>query len=533
MSTEQENFDDLLKSKLDESTFAFNEANWDKAEMLIIQAEKKRKRRIIGFIFFIGMLLGVCVMIPFISSKNDIEKRDLTVKNKNITSGSKTEIAIKSDNKPENSNKIAKVNADTKSVKENEQTASSSNNVVYENRGKEVNLKKEKAIIVGSYPSEKQRNNSPDAIFTENEKNVVNKDKEQKGRSEGEKNNANPSIIKEKEKPVVIAANNNGKKDKGKTIKTEEIKNTISVKDSQSNNAVVQVSDSTRVSALTTSTTLKRDTSMVTKNTIGTVKDNVVKTKVSALTDASLKRDTSIIAKTTTGTAKDSVVKTTTDSVKPVVDSKPEIFKKITILSVDAGVNYAFGWANNSIKEAVGLNAIFGVSVTHKFTKKWAVLVGVQYNSLAHLNYSNYTTNNLRYDFGYNQTKTIITPTILYYTTVPIKLQYHFNDKNSLSIGLNALYLLNTSSKVETYTESTFGTPVYNSSTKMGYMDGFATWDLQPALAYRRRIFKGLCVNIEAYYGLMDIKKNSVFGSVKTEHNSGLKLTLSYNLIHK
>ena len=71
MSTEQENFDEILRSKLSEGNFEFNEANWDKAEALIIQADKKRKRRRIGFIFLIGLTLGICLMIPFIGSEKE------------------------------------------------------------------------------------------------------------------------------------------------------------------------------------------------------------------------------------------------------------------------------------------------------------------------------------------------------------------------------------------------------------------------------------------------------------------------------
>lgn len=490
MSTEQENFDDLLKSKLDESEFAFNEANWDKAEMLIIQAEKKRKRRIIGFIFFIGMLLGVCVMIPFTNSKNDAEKKDLSVKKKEIKISSKIEGEVRPKNKLENTTKINKVTEDTKTIKENEQFVSLSKNATPENISKEVNSKKEEATNTHPYSSEKQKSNSTEVIFAETKKNRATKINDQKGRREGNKNNNTQSIIKKNQEAGITAINNNKKEIE--TVKTEEVKNTVSSKNEKPN-VVATISDST---------------------------------KHSIIVNDSLKKDSTILAK-------DSIAKTKADSIKPVVKDETKIFKKTTLFSIDAGANYAFGWTNNTTKEANGFNAVVGVSVTHQFVKKWSILVGVQYNSLAHLSYSNFTSNNLQFDLGYNQTKTIITPTILYYIAVPIKLQYHFNEKNSLSIGVNTLYLLNTNSKVETYTQSTFGAPVYSVSTKKGYMDGFSTWDLQPALAYRRKIIKCLSINAEVYYGLMDLKNNAVFGFVKSEHNSGFKLTLSYNFLYK
>src|ERR1700758_2646481 len=96
MSTEQENFDDILRSKLSEGEFEFNEANWDKAEALIIQADKKRKRSRIGFLFFIGLILGVCLMVPFIGDKkesltNENKKNNAEKKDASIGSNTKVE----------------------------------------------------------------------------------------------------------------------------------------------------------------------------------------------------------------------------------------------------------------------------------------------------------------------------------------------------------------------------------------------------------------------------------------------------------
>src|ERR1700761_2029095 len=82
MNKEQENFDDLLRSKLEEIRFDFNEANWDKAESLIIAADKKRKKRRIAIIFFIGMLAGIGAMIPFTYTGIKTESR-LTEKGAN------------------------------------------------------------------------------------------------------------------------------------------------------------------------------------------------------------------------------------------------------------------------------------------------------------------------------------------------------------------------------------------------------------------------------------------------------------------
>ncbi|HTA62766.1 MAG TPA: outer membrane beta-barrel protein [Bacteroidia bacterium] len=489
--------------------------------MLLIKAGEKRKRRIIGFIFFIGLVLGICVMIPFIG-KESIEKRDI----KNELIGTKTESSSKSDinleNKEESSNKIEKTNKDTKGVQGHFAITKGSNKVVKTNikqvkenasqtasgdysanantsENKEGVLRKDELPVINNVPSLKQANNSTNTVFNETRKNQAVKFKKQEGRREGDKNDNNSSSTIKGSKTAEVSVNNNNFKDD--KAKTEEVKNTVSI--SLKNNPASAKNNPT--------------------NGIGKTSDSM---DILTLINSHLKKDTVI-------DIKNSLLVIKVDSAKPIVNSKSELFKKFTFFSIDAGANCAFGWTNHSIHEANGFNAVFGVSITHQFVKKWSVSLGLQYNNLAHLNYSNYTSNNLKYDLGYNQTKTVITPTLLYYLGIPVKLQYHFNEKNSLSIGVNALYLLNTNSKIETYTQSTFGAPSYNSSTGKGYMDGFSTWDIQPALAYRRNFFKCLSINAEVYYGLIDVKNNAVFGLAKSEHNSGFKLTLSYNLLHK
>src|SRR6201985_1445296 len=124
MSTEQENFDDLLRSKLEEGDFAFSEANWDKAEALIIAAEKKRKRRRIAFIFFIGLLIGICLMFPFIGfEKNDAGKNATETNHvKNNTENKKPAHDDEAGTKHTNNNEEAATsqkNSDTKTEAEN------------------------------------------------------------------------------------------------------------------------------------------------------------------------------------------------------------------------------------------------------------------------------------------------------------------------------------------------------------------------------------------------------------------------------
>jgi len=503
MSTEQENFDDILKSKLSEGEFEFNEANWDKAEALIIQADKKRKRRLIGFIFFIGLILGVCLMIPFIGS----EKESLRNENKTNTADKKE--VEESDSKAEKreTNQASDAPSDSKYEENNKQTNTTQTNETALKENTETNFSKEdkpvntnssqkitsnKMIVSAAKKEEKSiptkssyNNNSAtnDAFVSNPETPKASKTEKQKGRGEAENSSIIPPATKGKE----LLSN----KDVKKASKQEQV------------------------------ATRSKETQPLSKTTDTTY--------TSSITNNNALKDTAI-------TVKDSIAKTKTDSIKPVAkettpEAKKESLKQATVFCIDAGASYALGWKYNTIKEAAGFNAVLGASVMHYFSIKWSVLAGLLFNSLAHLSYSNYSSTSTQYNFGYNQTKTTVTPKMIYYMAIPLKWQYHINENNSISLGVNILYLLNTSSTIDTYTQTDFTTSNHTTVTKRGYMDGFSTWDIQPALAYRRRIYKNFSISGEAYYGLMDVKNNSFFGINKSEKNSGLKFVLSYSFV--
>jgi hypothetical protein len=509
MSTEQENFDDILRSKLSEDKVEFNEANWDKAEALIIQADKKRKRRRIGFIFFIGLVLGVCLMIPFIGSK----KESLTNRDKKVNT-KKNDVSIENNTKTENKE------SEKETVVSQKSNIPTNHNTKDNKQAEDVSQTNENAVKVYSETKPKE-----DKVVSANssKKNTPN-------------NVVIPSVKKEQKTVSTKPSNNNTTND---TFVSNSPK-------SKAPNKEKQKSRSEGVNSYNTLPNTRENETVLNKGVKNTAsKQEQVITKSENPKDVSKTIDTTInvsaitnksIVKDTTIAVKDSIAKTKPDTVKPVAketsqETKNESLKQTTIFSIDAGANYTLGWKYNTTKEATGFNAVLGASVMHYFTVKWSVLVGLQYNSLAHLSYSSYSGSNTQLGFGYTTSYTTITPKMLYYMAIPVKLQYHLNKNNSISAGVNVLHLLNASSTVSTYTQTDFTTSNHATTSKMGYMDGLSTWDIQPAVAYRRRIHKGFSICAEAYYGLIDIKSNSFFGINKSERNSGFKLVLSYSFI--
>ncbi len=67
MINEEEKFNDLLKSKLNEREFFFDELNWEKAEQAIVRVERNKKMRRVALIFLCGFILGAAIMFPLAS----------------------------------------------------------------------------------------------------------------------------------------------------------------------------------------------------------------------------------------------------------------------------------------------------------------------------------------------------------------------------------------------------------------------------------------------------------------------------------
>src|SRR5665213_847524 len=103
---EQEKFDDLLRSKLSERDFPFDETNWDKAEGMIEKSEKKKKYGFISLVFFAGIMVGAAIMYPFIYNANSSNQTTNTSpqQNNNAVVQNQSNTAIAPTTKPKDEN---------------------------------------------------------------------------------------------------------------------------------------------------------------------------------------------------------------------------------------------------------------------------------------------------------------------------------------------------------------------------------------------------------------------------------------------
>ena len=232
-----------------------------------------------------------------------------------------------------------------------------------------------------------------------------------------------------------------------------------------------------------------------------------------------------VAASVQTATQSPAVVeKTVPDSIKAKVP-------RVILLSCEAGASYQPGWKNEGgARDADGLNPVAGVHYMNPIDDRFTLSFGVQYQRTGHLDAFSHTSKQSRYSFGEESEVTTITPSKLHYLAVPLRLYYKLDDKNMIGGSYSIAYLLDVEANVETYTLKVGKQNNKKSYTTRGYTDGFALFDSQIALFYRRHLYGAFSVHGELFLGLNDVKQNGFFGGDKSQRNSGLRLMLVYGI---
>ncbi len=485
---EQEKFDDLLRSKLSERDFPFDETNWDKAEGMIEKSEKKKKYGFISLVFLAGIIVGAAIMYPFIYSAN--------------TSNQATNTSAQQNNNAVVQSQINTVPATTSKTKaENLQPSPVPNHSVSDS-GTHLIVETVTTQSTGNTKKNKhQKQTTADSSATAYSyvRPETEKSKRQKSHATQLANNRTSSSTYTTTPGTSTVTDNN---------KPVTNQNTTTANENNTSNNTTQVADA------------------------GKTAEQNLNTSAQATTNTNAAQDTANknqVVTTTANTAKKTDSSTSNNSAGSNQPPAPVVKYTHTLFSIDAGAGYSLGWMKAGATQGSGISPIIGLSVTHYFNTNISALIGLQYNSLTHVN-TLYSGTTAQYDFGSVTNVTSVTLKTLYYVAMPIKFQYNIDSKNIVALGVNVLYLLNSNSNVVSYNQNYFGTSGYTSSDKMGYTDGINSLDAQITLAYRRKIQR-FTISAEGYYGLLDIENNSFFNNNVFERNSGLRLILSYDII--
>lgn len=227
----------------------------------------------------------------------------------------------------------------------------------------------------------------------------------------------------------------------------------------------------------------------------------------------------------------DSINKTTTASIADTL--KPSNLYASNELFIEAGGLLNIGWKNSNTREALSVSPALGLMFTSRITNQLAFSIGVGYQHISNLNYSNKQSKITRYGIGEYSKVTNIMPYQTQFINIPIKLHYSLNKKNVIGAGYHISYLLDVQSRVETYTQQLAEKVDYETYKTGGYTEGFKTFNSQISIFYRRNIYNKFWVQAEFAYGLTDLKDNAFFNTPTFERNSGLKISMLYNFYKK
>ncbi|MFO0356037.1 MAG: hypothetical protein ACK50A_03715 [Sphingobacteriaceae bacterium] len=485
-----DNFDDLMKDKLDGMEFPFNEANWEKASQMIDAARPAKKP--FGNLLLVSSIIVTCALIissvyyfggklgnttsPEVAQKN--EQSSVSTSNEliaNSVAATSQQLNNSFEKTTPNSNENASTNVN------------SNNNTNTINNSASINTSETKNSADVHVKSNSRPTNMNVAVVSSNTKNNF-----------GKKNNSNPIISKTSSSngmPVGAAegarqkeqqngnasATNNGSTDSQNTFATNEPK-----KESLTDPESSVVNQNVEVAQTTATNTAAPDTSNGTNSSF-TKKKDYVRTK------------------------------------------------HHTVL-VEAGAINSFGWAVNNVRNGNNIAPFAGINYMYNFDSRSSVLFGLQYNTLSNLSESKVSFSVTSYEFGMKNDVTTYKITNLHYATIPMKYIHKLNSNHSFGIGLNASYLLSIQNQIEStkHIESNINETTVKKDVGYGY-DQLSRFNAQFALSYQYQISKKIGFNAELNQNLTNVVKDYQFFGVesKSSRPAAVKLSLTYTLLNK
>lgn len=517
-------FEQNVKNKYGNQEFPFDEQNWEKARKMI-DASRQGKNR--GGIFLLSAVALLCTTglvyyFGFSGSSKPLEKNNLAVnqaseiKNNPEVADIKPEAVI-----TENNTQSSEETNSSSNAAETKNTESSNLNTSNTNSSKINTTTKASGTSSAENKSETVNNNLASENNTKaaentntNPNNNTSETKTNNIKNTEAKKPAAEKSATQKATPPVLGSNNNT---------SGEIKDVNPSANTNTGGNTEKLGETNNSS--TPQTTPTKNNTQVTDSSSQVVTATVKPGVADSLPKISKGRADSLAAMMPSG-----------DGISYATNVKEKHNAK-NILFAEIGTTYMLGWGSGTNNDANGFNLLGGVNFQHYFNGTMAAQIGVQYSTVANLTNTTHTISTVKYDLGMEQDVTRIKYQTLHYLVAPIKFTYNIKDKNIIGIGCNVGYLLNSDSKKEKYkTYSTDPNATKNnltSSKESGYVQGFSPYDLQLALSYRRKIYKGLSANAEFFYGLTDTKDNSFFKTNNFDRNTGFKVSLCYDLFKK
>lgn len=206
--------------------------------------------------------------------------------------------------------------------------------------------------------------------------------------------------------------------------------------------------------------------------------------------------------------------------------------KRISFLNAEAGGTFLLGWDSKDGKDARGFNWYAGVNYGKFINKNIGFSVGSQFYNIGNIKQSFYESSKAVYGLGSTSSNTVITTQSLYYFSVPLKFYYAVNASHQIGAGVNPSFLFSSKNRVENY-RLTDGIKSNEMESKTsGIYEGVRLNNILISAFYRAKLNKRVFLNTEVVYGVRDVFKNTSSNNY-SQKPLGLRVGLQYTLFEK
>lgn len=476
----EQKFDKIIKKKVDEAEFPFDEQNWNKLSMQLDAERNLATKRGWGKFLYLGLLfLGITsasialykTQGPFglkgnltkTESKNENTRSSAQENNLTATKNSNSEnnlLAVNNSNIESNSNSNSNSNLNT--LTENEVNSNSS----------KVNSTGDKAVVSSS------ANDQLDAVSSSNNHILT--------ATTNVKTDRSNSILKKSS----VALVNENTNDLNKNASTNGL-------GGEMNSSSRNKSDLAGAVVLDHTVLNRIDTKLPYAYSVRNVK--IAAVKLPSWYDDDYRRKGK---------------------------------KKLSFLNAEVGGAYLFGWDSKDGKDAKGLNWYAGVNYGKFINQKIGFSVGSQFYNVGNIKQSFYESSKSVYGLGSTSSNTIITTQALFYFSVPVKFYYAINSAHQVGASVNPSFLFSSKNVVENYrlTDDIRSNEI--TSKTSGIYEGVRLNNVLVSAFYRAKLNKRTYLNTEFLYGVRDIFKNTSSNSY-SQKPIGFRVGLQYTLFEK
>lgn len=206
--------------------------------------------------------------------------------------------------------------------------------------------------------------------------------------------------------------------------------------------------------------------------------------------------------------------------------------KRLSFLNAEAGGAFLLGWDSKDGKDGRGLNWYAGVNYGKFLNKKIGFSAGSQFYNVGNIKQSFYESSKSVYGLGSTSSNTVITTKSLFYFSVPVKIYYAVNSAHQIGASVSPSFLFSSKNVVETYRLTDNIKSNEMTSNSSGIYEGVRLNNVLVSAFYKAQLNKRLFLNTEVMYGVRDIFKNTSSNNY-SQKPVGLRVGLQYTLFEK